>query len=377
MVDRDKILASYKQGVRTIVTHIDPHPDELVAILFARSVPGLNYFPGADKAPIETWSKTDQRLAQQPEQLARDGYLLIGIGGGLFDEHTTEHDAAKEGCATTLMAELLGFDKVDKLRKLLRHIESNDAGSWGPFDLATAQMMSYSEGRPEDTALAARHEQMCIQTGLRLFGALVNRCLRFITEGATAFASAEKHEIIRRGDRRVIRIVSGTTDSEFFPMYARSEHGNKAHVVIARSTSGHISVLTVDKQFDLTPLARALRMRELEIRGAHRGKSWAELSCDGVHSEVPEWYLHDGHGLVLNKSRVRPDAPPTQIPLEEVLDMTEWVLGGWLPEFRQQSCVKSRRCSWQDCPVYRLELPRCREYRKEILRTTRAESTAL
>ena len=193
MVDQEKILSLYRQGVKIIVVHPDPHPDELVAILFARSKPGLVYFPGADKAPIETWSKADERLKHPPEDLARDGHLLIGIGGGLFDEHATEHGPMKhDGCASTLMAGLLSFDKVEQLKKLLNHIERHDNGHWGPFDLATAVMQMYDEGRPTDPALIGRHQQQCVAIALHLFGALVNRTIRFLGEGAAAFAAAQK-----------------------------------------------------------------------------------------------------------------------------------------------------------------------------------------
>lgn len=373
MVDQREILELHRQGVKAIVTHLDPHPDEILAILFARSKPGLAHFPGADTAPIETWSKSDERLRRPPEALAREGYLLIGIGGSPFDEHATEHGEGKPGCASILMAELLGFDKVDKLRRLLKHIERNDNGQWGPFDLATAVMQMYEEGRPSDPALAARHQQRCVAIALYLFSALVNRPLRFISEGATAFAAARKFTVERRGDRRVINIAVGVSDAESFPRYARSERGNRADIVIVKSPStGCISILTVDQKFDLTPLARALRMRELQLRNQHFGKSWDELSCVGVHPAVPEWYLHDGLGLVLNKSRVRPDAPPTQIPLDEVVDMVEWVIGGWLPEFQGQSCVRAGYCFWEKCQVYALGLPRCREYRRELAEVRRA-----
>src|SRR3989338_5840404 len=367
MVDQRKILEWHRKGVKTIVTHMDPHPDEIVAILLARSKPGLQYFPGADTAPIETWSKSDERLQRPPDALAQEGCLLIGIGGSPFDEHATEHGEGKPGCASTLMAKLLGFDKVDQLRKFLKHIERNDNGQWGQFDLATAVMQMYDEGRPTDSALTARHQHRCVGIALHLFSALVNRHLRFLSEGAAAFAAAQKFKVERRGDRRVINIAVGVSDAESFPRYARSERGNSADIVIVKSPStGCISILTVDQKFDLTPLARALRMRELYLRNQHRGTGWEELSCVGVHPAVPEWYLHDRRGLVLNKSRVRPDAPPTQIPLEDVVDMTEWVVGGWLPEFRDQSCVRAQCCFWEKCSVYALGLPRCRDYRREL-----------
>lgn len=375
MDDRDLAVAKCirEVGVKAIITHLDPHPDELAAIIFARSKVGLQHFPGADKAPIEAWSKADPRLGRTCEEFAQEGILLIGIGGGPFDEHGTAQDLPKKGCASTLMAEFLGLDRVVVLQKFLKHIECNDNGQWGPFDLSTAIMHLYEECRPADPTQQAQHQQRCIQVGLALFSALINRELRLINEGAEAFAAAEVYSLERRGVRsdngRVIRMAVGVTDVKSFPRYARSKMGNMADVVIVKSpTTGHISILTVGNQFDLTPLAQALRMRELQLRGEHLGHGWRELSVIGVYPDVPEWYLHDGRGMVLNSSRVRPDAIPTRIDLKQVVNMVEWVVGGWLPEFRECSCLAARRCFWQECPVYILGLPRCREYRQELVR---------
>lgn len=363
--DLEVVAIHARVGIKTIVTHVDPHPDEFVAIILGREIGSAN-FPGMKRAPVQTWSKTDPRLAEGPVALAEQGIMLVGIGGGPFDEHKTSHGETKvDMSAIGLMATFLGIDPTQRLGKRLKQIERSDKGNWGPLELGTALMAAYDEGRSQDPSTEARRMQACIGAALYFFHALLIKDIRFDTEGARAFQQAEKREVIVRGTARKVRLAIATTTARTFPAYARSQAGNMADVVIVRNPeNGGISILTVKDQFDLTALAVALRVRECQIKGVS-SPGWNELSGTGTYPDIEEWYLYDNKGLLLNISRVRPDAPATKIPLDQVVDMTIWAIAGWLPRIQGVNCKDTRKCLWGKCPVFALGLPQCQHLRAE------------
>lgn len=137
--------------VTTVVTHHKPHVDEVVALWLLRRF-GEDIFPGVQTATIEYINPgralPDGRNAADWEA---EGKLLLGVGGGLFDEHPDAgEDRAVDASATTLVAEALGLMRNRDLRAILRYAQNNDAkGAHMMFDLAELVYAFYADSDRE------------------------------------------------------------------------------------------------------------------------------------------------------------------------------------------------------------------------------------
>ena len=95
-----------------IVTHIQPHGDELCAI-----------------ALVKTFGSYEQKTAriitvgsdEEAKSYMHDGNIIIGIGGGRFDEH----GKCNQECAATLVARQLRVDEL-KFFRLLEEVRHCD-----------------------------------------------------------------------------------------------------------------------------------------------------------------------------------------------------------------------------------------------------------
>lgn len=122
------------------VTHLRPHFDEAVALwLVVRE--GERMFPGASTAPIAFWPAGPRTPDGRPaEEYHREGWLLIGVGGGQYDEHPNGMRARRHGeCAATLIAKDLGVREHPRYRAVLDYALGNDAsGKHSRWAIATA-----------------------------------------------------------------------------------------------------------------------------------------------------------------------------------------------------------------------------------------------
>ncbi|MBI3632091.1 MAG: hypothetical protein HY225_01450, partial [Candidatus Vogelbacteria bacterium] len=112
--------------IHTIVTHRQPHWDEAVAKLLLVLF-GEAFFPGVSTAKTIFWnagsSTPDGRPALEWEA---EGYILVGVGGGRFDEHPSKTQERKKDCAATLVAKYLGVDNDPALKSLLDYTCETD-----------------------------------------------------------------------------------------------------------------------------------------------------------------------------------------------------------------------------------------------------------
>ncbi|XOU93947.1 MAG: hypothetical protein ACNFW9_03815 [Candidatus Kerfeldbacteria bacterium] len=107
-----------------IVTHFKPHADEFVAIYLLRRF-GQELFPGISDAKIITKDGSVKLYN-------RKGWLKVGIGEGIFDEH-----GQLNCCCADLVAQYLGIDHLPKIILLLKHIRRGDLfGKSTTYDLS-------------------------------------------------------------------------------------------------------------------------------------------------------------------------------------------------------------------------------------------------
>jgi hypothetical protein len=358
-------------NVKKIVTHKWPHVDELFAIWLLRNF-GENTFPGVSTAEIEYWSTggltPDGRTAGDYEN---EGTLLIGVGGGHFDEHPGAEEGRKEEkCAATLVAEALGISEFPELEKLLKFVSNNDLkGSASPFDIAYLPKVLHQQF-PNDP-------QKVMDWVFVGFEAKYFEQRRFFIETTDEFWRVTQIERVigPHGEALMVAVIS--SDNPDMSKFARSEYGCRAAVVIQKRSDGHIMVSTNQKYgLRIHDIVKMLRVREQELE-VEAGElkpnevvtNWKELMKEG-RIGTKRWWFQEKIQNIFNGSLTATDVPVTRISLEDILEI---VLTGldpkrFEPSFSanclQGKCLSSSR---NKCPWYKFGLSRCGTIRyKEI-----------
>lgn len=349
----------------TIATHENTDIDEFVGIWLLRKF-GEDRFPGVKDAKV-----VFRRLASEipdgrsAEQFERDGVLLIGIGGGRFDEHPSADNERKDGeCAATLIAKELGVDDDSALKKILDYTVTNDLkGGSQPFDLAHIVKLLHRQhpDQPEKvmewamTALEAKYQEQ----------------LQFWTcdEEFQRVAKVEKVQV----GKRIVKIVSFSSDNPQMARFARAASGGDAAVVIQRRISGHVQIFT-NRRFGikLFDVVQMIRLAEQQVKRRFVTTGWKALVVEGKVEGAEEWHFHLQAQSLLNGSFTAKDVPPTRIPLDQI---REFVKIGINPdafesiralECRNGICTSTMWTPWGKCPWYDWGLHRCRRIRWQM-----------
>lgn len=362
-------------GVKRIVTHIRPHFSDLLAIFLLRETPeGRRMFSGIENAQVLFVDKSWQWGALDA---ANHRNIMVGIGGGPFDEHANAFEDAKPHCEAVLVARVLGLDTDPVLGPWLGYATRNDAGEYLPREIATAFMAWMDapiQGDPDWVSQElVRRAMVCYD----ILSTMLARCFEPTTVGKPLFdklvSDGASREVVRSGFRTPLRVFTAEVDdvdAEPLTRYARSPKGGDQHVVICRKRqSGHVAVfvstwvLQFVKGFTLHHVVRALRVAELQRAGKYVGRSqWRQLSDFGDVGGV--WYLHDSGSMILNGSRVAEKTPPTQLPLALVSDLVRLILMHDIPVQAsfQPSCKVRGECD-ANCRLFSYGLPVCNQMR--------------
>lgn len=350
--------------IHTIVTHEMPHLDEIAAIWLLRKF-GEAVFPGISTAKIIYWNnggKTpDGRTAEDYE---REGMLLIGVGGGRFDEHPTDKNERKEDeCAITLVAKALDVNDDPALKSILEFVINNDLKGVGqPFGLASLVKLLHQQ-YPEDPNKVMDWAMMGIE-------AEYHKQLEFLTSTKEEFERVAKIEEMVGPKGKVIKVASFTSGNKQMSMFARSAHGCLADVVIQQQLTGNIQIFTNKKAgITLYDVAQMIRIAEMRKKDQIATSDWKKLSAEGSVPGAEEWHFHVEGQMLLNGSLTANGVQATRLTLDEIVDI---VRAGINPSAfepaRASECTKGNCASTQKskCPWYAYGLPRCRQVRLEM-----------
>ena len=301
-------------GVHTIVTHQMPHVDEVAGIVLLRQY-GEEKFPGIKKAKFVFWD-AGSRPHDKKNWMdhAKEGRLLVGIGGGCFDEHPNENtDRAKSHCAATLIAEYLGIDKKPEVQQLLKYTLNNDTnGGTNPFDLGALINLGNKTWWDTDPQAIFSWAMQPIEWHL-----LKQR--KFFIETKKEFDTyANIIPIVYKG--RTIKIVAIESNDTEIGAYARSEHGTSAAIVIQKNEKGQIAITSQKRAaINFDEVIVHLRKKEAQIkRLPFQG---LDLSVDGTLPEIDNWYYDKPAGRILNGSLSAPNVTATRIYFNCIIDI--------------------------------------------------------
>jgi len=312
----------------TFVTHARPDVDELFVFwMLTRLRPDLC------ESDIKFQFSRPEVEAEGDilDAMSREkGFLLVGVGGGGLDEHSTlELEARNSDCAATLAAKEWGLEGKLELRQLLQFVLGNDRDALGSFgDVANVSRAMYR--KHSDPLVAINHT-------LASFDALYH--------DGQEFAEAV-NEIKRCGEK--VRITSGEREIVVCVVRSDNERCNaasrwlKADILVQRQESGNMQIHTSKKSClpSLDNVVRVLRALELCMGDRNIDKdwlaaNWQRLGRDGNHEHVEEWYYFRRGQLVLNGSS-KAHKPPTKLSLEDI----KWALTLGLDTALSESAVQ-------------------------------------
>lgn len=294
--------------IDAIVTHRGPHIDEICAIWLLRKF-GENRFPGIAEADfIFEGSGGDHVNGLSPEELEAEGIIVIGVGGGRFDEHPGVKTFGKENeTSSSLVAKELGIENDLTLESILRFVKNSDLkGGNHPFDLGALvkSMHQANPGKDEEVmdwameALEAKYSEQ------KVF--LAAKCV-------TAYAT-NWEEI--PGPNGKIRLAWGISENSKFSAACRAEG---AGIVIQRHSSGNTQIYTANKfHLDIKEVVRRIRMAEQQAKGKIVTANDDELGKEGKTAGAEEWYYQTAGQMMLNGTLSCPNAP-THLSLEQIV----------------------------------------------------------
>ncbi len=358
-------------NIHIVVTHERPHIDEIGAIWLLRRF-GQDLFPGIAEAKVIFWGNggetPDGRTALDWED---DGYLLVGVGRGRFDEHPDLLNGGarkKEECAATLVAKFLEVEDDPALEKILRYIKNDDLkGGSGSFDLGKLAQVMYQT-----------HDQLEVITWATLaLEAKYQEQLTFWTDTRNEFETKVAIQEVA-GPGRLLRLAIIESDSDQIGMFYRTRVAGDNAVLIQRRSTGHILIHTNRKHgLKLGDVARLIRVAEIKTKGPVKGKlDWPALEQEGKFPQAEEWHYAAGEiQALMNGSLTATDVHPTKLSLEQVVELVKIGLNpsGFEPT-REHLCKRGVCLSSVNnpCPLYEAGLGRCRSVRiKDRLRNAK------
>lgn len=345
----------------TIVTHEWPHFDEIVAIWLLRKF-GEEKFPGIGTAKIVFWNQggdtPDGRTAEEYEV---DGVLLIGVGGGRFDEHPAMNGERKHGeCAATLIAKALGVTDDPSLELLLKYVVDNDTKSAGhPLDIAHLATLLYQR-YPKNPEKVTEWVMEGIETKYQ-------EQVSFWTLTKEEYERSAEVEEVQSPRGQTITMVTVVSDSQQIAKFARFRG---AAVVIQKQPSGNVQIFTNQKLgLTLYDVAQMLRLAEQEAKGNVVTSDWKTLASEGKVEGAEEWFFHEKLQALLNGSSTAKGVPPTRLSLDIIKEIVR--IGINPDTFESQRSFECRKgiCTatvQNPCPWYSWGLHRCRKIRYEM-----------
>lgn len=338
--------------IKEIVTHGSPvHLDELLARLMLRDY-GEEKLPGVSTAIFRT-IRPGENINELRKREECGEIVLLGLGGGQFDEHETNGDEEKaKECCATLVGKSLGLDQKYDWNRVLKYVLHTDKHP--PtlvLDLATSVVRFQRQGWGLNSVL--NYTETTVKAALDDFKGF----------SQTSLLNVKEQSIIINGQDYFIAIAK--TDDPNITKYTLYFG---AAVAIVKSSTNHIQVITNNEyHLDVRDVLRVLRIWEQKKnRNGKKITDWKTLETEESLPEVPEWYYHGDSNNILNGGTSRPDIPATKLSLDEVVSAVRIGLeNSFYSSCRRNLCNSTPN---KPCPWHELGLLRCRRIRYQTKR---------
>lgn len=267
--------------MKILVTHINPHLDDIAAIWLFKK-----FNPDFKDAKIEFVSAS-RDLAERQEN---EDKIFLGTGGGQFDEH-------KEGlqtCAGSLVYEYLkekGYipegitqQALEKLVEWNKLIDTGQAPD-SQFDEFSIQSFIRTKDNSSESSLKS----------VELGEEILNRLLEVLKKREQSIMDWSKRVEFESKFGKTAAVVSETVDREF----CREQVGDLFLMYDPKYTS----VQYFAPQVDIEEIYK--KVKELDPEAS--------------------WFLHQSHHMVICGSSSAPDSKPTKLSFEQLIEAVKSV----------------------------------------------------
>lgn len=262
--------------MKTLVTHINPHLDDIAAIWLFKK-----YHPDFKDSKVEFVSASHKE--------ATDEKTYVGTGGGKYDEHKEGLDT----CAGTLVFEdlklqnLLPQDEIEvgALKELINWNQLIDTGKALPYEYSEFSVQSFI--RPLDSKSESSLRS------LELGSQILERILVVLKRKQQSILDFEKRVEFESKLGTGIAIKSETVDRAF----CKSKQGE----LFLMYDPKFQSVQFYSDSQDLEQLYKVLKEKDREA----------------------DWFLHQSHHMVICGSGSAPDSKKTKLTFEQLIEIAK------------------------------------------------------
>lgn len=270
--------------MKMLVTHINPHLDDIVGIWLFKK------FHSEFKDAKLEFVSASRDLAAKEESEEK---VFVGTGGGEFDEHKEGLDT----CAGTLVYEYLKQKNYIPKDEIMR----------GALDKLTEWNRLIDTGRAPDSQMGAFSVQAFIRTrdnspetskkSVELGIEILERILTVLKRKEQSIKDWEKRVEFQTKFGKSFAVISETVDREF----CKEQEGDL--FLMYHPSKNSVQFFTPSFEIDLKPI------------------------YDKVKTLDPEasWFLHQSHHMVICGSSSAPDSKPTKLSFEQLIEVAKEV----------------------------------------------------
>lgn len=267
--------------MKTLVTHINPHLDDIVGIWLFRK-----YNPEFTNALIEFISASRDAAKDESEDR-----IFIGTGGGKFDEHKEGLDS----CAGTLVYEYLKEkdylpqDEITQkaLEKLVAWNKQIDTGKAEIHQINEFSVPAFL--RPLDGSLETS------KRAVELGEEILNRILEVLKRNGQSLLDWEKRVEFQTRFGKLIAVVSRSVDRAF----CKQKGGD----LFLMHDPKYNSFQFYSDSNDLESIYQKVKALDPEA----------------------SWFLHQSHHMVICGSGSAPDSKHSKLSLEQLIEVAKSV----------------------------------------------------
>jgi hypothetical protein len=379
-------------GVTTIVTHPNPHLDEIASDVVIRRY-GKKFFPGVENSSIGYITKkmldeaSNNNVAEEDMfyWLLSQGFLAIGIAGGPLDEHGESRTSALKK-----VMEYLEINKNPELKFLLGYVNYED----GNGDNANHLLMNKTDNELKKAAhqymLATRIKQTWQMTKdaaeknkwLHIFMdeiiITIDYQINFIKETESVEKSMEIIELKNAAKAGLFLTVirhDSISASAITRSILSTQRGQNNVAILQLHSSGQFQLFSNKRQrVRINDVVRSVRVREFQMKNKLIPR-WNELESDNLEGS-DLYFMSDGQ-MFFNGSLTQPDVNPLVItdlnkknpkakPVFTEEQLIEAIkLGFEVKRFDKKftSQCSAGKCPAKakdvSCPLYEIGLKRC------------------
>lgn len=270
--------------MKTLVTHINPHLDDICAIWLFKK-----FHPEFKEAGIKFLSAKGIAVTYEDKPVDTDPEVIhFGIGRGKYDEHKGD---INESAASLVWQELkdAGLVKEELETKAL-----DELVEWNTLiDTGKATNFEYSEFSVQSFIRSLDNREESALKSLILGEEILDRILKVLKRKQQSIKDWEKREEFQTKFGLTVAVVSETVDRAF----CKSKQGDLFLMYDPR----YSSIQFYSDSRDLEPIYQALREKDAQA----------------------DWFLHHSHHMVICGSGSAPDSKKTKLSFEQLIEVTK------------------------------------------------------